>query len=111
MGAAIQWQSVFLFVSVFRINLPMGLRSFGYHSEGAILKRKRRQADENGITFGDREILVCLANGLSLKDSAIALGWITVGSMDTYRRRLYQKIGVHNAAQAVAWAFRNKYLI
>lgn len=50
-----------------------------------------------------------LADGKGLSQIGPKLG-ITAHAVSSRCQRLFQRIGVHNAAHAVAWGFRNHYL-
>lgn len=53
------------------------------------------------LTSREQEILLLTAQGESVKSIARQLE-ISVHTVDTYRRRIYQKLGVTNAASAAA---------
>lgn len=50
-----------------------------------------------------------IAEGLLCKEIAIKIGR-KESSTESLKRELYRKIGVKNAPQCVAWAFRNGHL-
>lgn len=73
-----------------------------------VKKHYRKRSELVGET--DREILVMIANGLSTKQMVEQLGLVE-STVDSFRVRMYRRIKVRNAPQAVAWGFKNGYLI
>lgn len=63
----------------------------------------RRSLDDLGLQLSPREkqILLLTAQGEGVKSIARTLE-ISVHTVDTFRRRIYQKLGVSNAASAAA---------
>ena len=61
------------------------------------------------LNLHENELLRALASGLTTKEISSALK-ITVATAETYRTRLIKKVGVHNTAGLVAYAFRNGIL-
>jgi len=61
------------------------------------------------LSFGEQELLKAIANGLTTKEIAPALK-MTESTAETYRIRLIRKVGVHNTAALMAYAFRNGIL-
>lgn len=57
----------------------------------------------------ETEILQRMADGLSSRNIAIALG-ISEDTVETHRKNIYRKIDVKNAAQAMAYGFRNNII-
>jgi len=55
----------------------------------------------NGLSTREEEVLALLAEGLSNREIALALG-LSRRTIETYLHRLYKKLGVHNRAGAVA---------
>ncbi len=58
------------------------------------------------LTLRELEILSLLAEGLSNRDIAEAL-CISVNTVETHLRHMYQKLGVHNRGQATIWYMNN----
>jgi DNA-binding NarL/FixJ family response regulator len=61
------------------------------------------------LTFSEQELLKAIANGHTTKEIAPALK-MTESTAETYRIRLMRKVGVHNTAALIAYAFRNGIL-
>lgn len=61
------------------------------------------------LSYNDQELLKAIANGLTTKEIAPALK-MTESTAETYRIRLMRKVGVHNTAALIAYAFRNGIL-
>ena len=61
---------------------------------------KRSQAESPALTRREREILQLLSMGLSNQEMAEKLV-IAEGTLKRHVANLYQKLGVHNRAQAV----------
>lgn len=61
------------------------------------------------LSFGEQELLKAIANGLTTKEIAPVLK-MTESTAETYRIRLIRKVGVHNTAALMAYAFRNGIL-
>ncbi len=64
------------------------------------LAGKGKQAQNPGLTRREREILQLLSMGLSNQEMAEKLV-IAEGTLKRHIANLYQKLGVHNRAQAV----------
>ena len=68
---------------------------------------KLRALSRNGRTVTlsarEREVVRLLSQGLHSKEIARALA-ISPGTVDTYRKRLMQKLEVHSVAEVVRWA-------
>ena len=58
-----------------------------------------------GLTERETEVLRCLVQGLSYQQAAARLG-ISLDTARSHLKVVYKKLGVHNAAQAVALALR-----
>jgi DNA-binding NarL/FixJ family response regulator len=68
-------------------------------------RRTRSFARSFGLTYREREVLTLLANGL--KPDAIASNlFISPKTVATHVQRILTKLGVHDRAQAVAFAYR-----
>lgn len=61
------------------------------------------------LTYSEQELLKAIANGLTTKEIAPVLK-MTESTAETYRIRLIRKVGVHNTAALIAYAFRNGIL-
>ena len=61
------------------------------------------------LSFSEQELLKAIANGLTTKEIAPVLK-MTESTAETYRIRLIKKVGVHNTAALMAYAFRNGIL-
>jgi DNA-binding NarL/FixJ family response regulator len=60
-----------------------------------------------GLSDREREVLELLVNGLTKKEVAARLG-LSVHTVTTYVRNVYEKLHVHTRSQAVAKALREK---
>jgi len=63
-------------------------------------KTTTRSADE--LSKREQDVLALLAQGYLYKEIADTLG-IGTETVNTYIRRIYEKLHVHSRAQAVAW--------
>ncbi len=61
------------------------------------------------LNFSERELLKAIASGLTTKEIAPFLK-MSEATTETYRIRLIRKVGVHNTAGLLAYAFRNGIL-
>ncbi len=61
------------------------------------------------LNFGERELLKAIASGLTTKEIAPFLK-MSEATTETYRIRLIRKVGVHNTAGLLAYAYRNGIL-
>ena len=61
------------------------------------------------LTLPEKEMLKAIANGLTTKEIS-ALLKMTEATAETYRIRLTRKVGVHNTAGLLAYAYRNGIL-
>jgi two-component system nitrate/nitrite response regulator NarL len=75
------------------------------HLLKAFLRNERRTTDRPAVELSQRErdVLQLIAEGLKTKDIAKRLG-ITDRTIETYRRRLMMKLGVHSLAGLVKHA-------
>ena len=65
--------------------------------------------DPPRLTPREREVLRLVAQGLSTKEVATALG-IGAKTADTHRTNVMQKLGVHSVADLVRYAIRNRII-
>jgi DNA-binding CsgD family transcriptional regulator len=61
----------------------------------------QRTSDESTLTARERDVLELLAKGDLYKEIAETLG-ISVPTVSTHIRKIYEKLHVHSRAQAVA---------
>jgi DNA-binding CsgD family transcriptional regulator len=57
----------------------------------------------------ETEVLQRMADGLSSRNIAQVLG-ISEDTVETHRKNIYKKIDAKNAAQAMAYGFRNRLI-
>jgi DNA-binding CsgD family transcriptional regulator len=73
-------------------------------------KRSRRKVGDINLTAREVEILEITSRGASSRECAAALG-LTLGTIHTYKKRLYKKLGVNSLLAAVnLWQRRNRVL-
>jgi DNA-binding NarL/FixJ family response regulator len=60
------------------------------------------------LSVREREVLTLICRGLSNQEIAAEL-FVSVNSVKTYIRQIYQKIGVSRRAQAVAWGIARHF--
>lgn len=72
-------------------------------------KNTEGQAANDKLSERETEILQQMADGLSSRVIATALS-ISEDTVETHRKNIYRKIDVKNAAQAMAYGFRNKLI-
>ncbi|HXK14287.1 MAG TPA: response regulator transcription factor [Gaiellaceae bacterium] len=72
-------------------------------------RRGRRDDRRHGLTHREQEVLGCLAEGLHAETIAARLV-ISPKTVGTHLEHIFQKLGVHNQAQAVAAAYREELL-
>jgi DNA-binding NarL/FixJ family response regulator len=77
----------------------------------ALGDRRGTVADQrrHGLTQREQEVLGCLAEGLHSDAIAVRLV-ISPKTVSTHLEHIFQKLGVHNQAQAVAAAYREELL-
>lgn len=78
----------------------------------AIIQKNANHWDEIppvNLTFMERELLNCLAKGLTTKEMAVELR-MTEATTETYRNRLMKKVSASNTAALLAFAFKNGLL-
>ena len=61
------------------------------------------------LSLPERDLLKAIASGLTTKEIASLLK-MTEATTETYRIRLIKKMGVHNTAGLIAYAYRNGVL-
>jgi DNA-binding NarL/FixJ family response regulator len=62
---------------------------------------------ERPLTARERDVVKLLAEGKTVRAAATALG-LSSKTVDTHKFNLMRKLGVHNKAQLVVWAIRQK---
>ena len=78
---------------------------------GVLVDDVRRRATEAAqkapvaLTAREREVLQLLAEGQSTKDIARTLG-VSVKTVESYRQRVMEKLGLHSVAELTKWAVR-----
>ena len=82
----------------------MSLQSFGLKSD---TRWKRRRGEL--ISDRDKELLLLMSEGLATKEICEML-FVCQDAIRTRKYQLYQRLGVRNGVQAVAWALRNKII-
>jgi DNA-binding CsgD family transcriptional regulator len=58
------------------------------------------------LTHREREVLQTLAEGKSTREAAAALG-VSTKTIETHRRRIMEKLGIHSIAGLVKYAIRH----
>jgi DNA-binding NarL/FixJ family response regulator len=80
-------------------------------SEAVAPAARRWRADPTiarlDLTERERDVLRCLVDGLSYKEVAAELG-ITAGTVRSHIKSVYRKLQVHNVAEAVSRAIRER---
>jgi DNA-binding NarL/FixJ family response regulator len=61
------------------------------------------------LTFQEKELLKCIASGLTTKEMAVQLK-MAESTAETYRIRLIKKVGLPNTAALLAFSYRNGIL-
>lgn len=61
------------------------------------------------LSSREREILLAVASGCSLKAIAMNLG-ISIKTVSTYKKRIFDKMGFNNDAELIGYAIRNNLL-
>jgi DNA-binding NarL/FixJ family response regulator len=70
--------------------------------------RKRTGSDSSCVlTAREREVLKLLAEGMSVKECAVALN-VSAKTVETHKFNLMRKLGIHNKAQLVHYAYQKK---
>jgi DNA-binding NarL/FixJ family response regulator len=73
----------------------------------AALRGQGEAADAHqALTPREREILALIGAGLQVKQAAAELG-ISVSSVNTYRNRIFQKLGLHSNAGLIRYALQH----
>jgi two-component system, NarL family, response regulator NreC len=78
---------------------------------GVLVEDVRRRATEAAqkapvaLTAREREVIQLLAEGHSTKDIAHTLG-VSVKTVESYRQRVMEKLGIHSVAELTKWAVR-----
>ncbi len=69
----------------------------------------KQNSTADKLSDRETEILQHMADGLSSRVIATVLG-ISEDTVETHRKNIYRKIDAKNAAQAMAYGFRNNIL-
>lgn len=64
-------------------------------------------AQPHTLTDREREVLKLLAEGRTVRSTATALG-LSVKTVDAHKFNLMRKLGIHNKAELVMWAIRER---
>ncbi len=95
-------------------NVYRGGRSFSSQMLGTLIEEFRTRAANRkmlsgglALTSREREILKLLAEGDTVKEISTLLA-VAVKTVEAHKYNLMRKLDVHNKAQLVAYAFRNK---
>jgi two-component system, NarL family, response regulator NreC len=70
---------------------------------GPVARRAIQPAKADPLTAREREVLECIARGLTNRQIAEEL-FVSVNTVETHRRHLLEKLGVHSRAGLVAQA-------
>ena len=62
---------------------------------------------ERALTAREREVLKLLAEGKTVRVAATVLG-VSSKTVDAHKFNLMRKLGIHNKAELVMWAIREK---
>jgi len=62
---------------------------------------------KGGLTAREREVLKLLAEGRTVRSAASVLG-LSAKTVDAHKFNLMRKLGVHNKAELVMWAIRQR---
>lgn len=73
---------------------------------GHLLRALHPAPPEVHLTPRERDVLIGLARGLTYAETAAALG-LGIGTVQSYVKQLYGKLGVSSKTQACAWAIRH----
>jgi len=95
-------------------NVYNGGRYFSSQMLSTLIKEFRSRAATRGtlpgsppLTSREREILKLLAEGDTVKQISLLLA-VAVKTVEAHKYNLMRKLDIHNKAQLVAYAFRNK---
>jgi predicted ATPase/DNA-binding CsgD family transcriptional regulator len=99
-GATLPWPSVLR-------ELDMYLEGIGAHRPATHLPpgQGRNQRRDDGLTSRQQDVVRLLADGLTNKEIAQALG-VTPKTAMHHAAAIYQKLGVRGRSETVAWAIR-----
>jgi DNA-binding NarL/FixJ family response regulator len=81
----------------------------GYVFDEYESKCRRGEKTTAALTPREVEVLILTANGKSIKEMADALN-ITAATVQTYRVRIMEKLGIHHVAGLVKYALQKGYL-
>jgi DNA-binding NarL/FixJ family response regulator len=84
-------------------------------SRGIVREMPRRNRRElggdvprkGGLTARESEVLKLLAEGQTVRSAAVVLG-LSMKTVDAHKFNLMRKLGVHNKAELVMWAIRQR---
>jgi DNA-binding NarL/FixJ family response regulator len=76
--------------------------------DGGVVAPETRPPAGHGLSQRESEVLELICRGLSNNEIADRL-YVSVNSVKTYVRQVYQKIGVSRRAQAVAWGLAHGF--
>jgi DNA-binding NarL/FixJ family response regulator len=64
-------------------------------------------AGKRALTAREREVLKLLAEGRTVRSTAVVLG-LSAKTVDAHKFNLMRKLGIHNKAELVMWAIQKK---
>ncbi|HTW57876.1 MAG TPA: response regulator transcription factor [Terriglobales bacterium] len=78
---------------------------------GMLMREMPRRAGDSprkgGLTAREHEVLKLLAEGRTVRSAAVVLG-LSMKTVDAHKFNLMRKLGVHNKAELVLWAIRQR---
>jgi DNA-binding NarL/FixJ family response regulator len=83
--------------------------TIAHHLVDLVAKGRQPAGANSELTGREREILQLIAEGLSSKETATALG-ISIRTVETHRANLMQKLGIHKVSGLVRFAIREGLL-
>lgn len=94
--------------------LEMIYKGISYFSDEVLreldaYQKLKVQNDSMNLTNREKDIIQCIVKGASNKDIADEL-FISVRTVETHRKNIFRKTGVHNAMQLVEFAKNRKIL-
>ncbi len=72
-----------------------------------VMEYFKPQAHVNPLSVKENEVLTHLSSGLSYKMVADRMG-ISYGTVNTYSKRIYEKLHISSLGEAIAWYYNNK---
>lgn len=90
--------------------VAQGKLFYSFEAAQALKSARQKSRELPILTKREREILVLVTEGLTNPEIAEKL-FVSIDTVDTHRKNLYNKLGVRNTATLIKYAFQNNLIV